>query len=58
MSDPASSVWDNVYGFDMSCIKEQALTEPLVDTCDPKQVMSESAEILVRVLILRNRLLA
>jgi len=23
--------WDNVYGFDFSCIKELALTEPLVD---------------------------
>lgn len=23
--------WDNVYGFDMSCIKEVALKEPLVD---------------------------
>lgn len=38
--------WDNVYGFDMSCIKNMALTEPLVDTCDPKQVMSDSYPIL------------
>merc|ERR1712166_1064588 len=38
--------WDNVYGFDMSVIKEMALVEPLVDVCDPKQVMSNSCNIL------------
>jgi protein arginine N-methyltransferase 1 len=38
--------WDNVYGFDMSCIKEQALIEPLVDCCDYAQVMSNTAQIL------------
>lgn len=32
--------WDNVYGFDMSCIKHVALTEPLVDSVDPEQVMT------------------
>ncbi|CCA78036.1 probable HMT1-hnRNP arginine N-methyltransferase [Serendipita indica DSM 11827] len=30
--------WDNVYGFDYSCIKEVALREPLVDTVDMKAV--------------------
>ncbi|KAK8294913.1 hypothetical protein V6Z12_D05G030800 [Gossypium hirsutum] len=25
-------LWSNVYGFDMSCIKKQAMMEPLVDT--------------------------
>ena len=30
--------WDNVYGFDMSCIKDVAITEPLVDVVEPKQV--------------------
>ena len=30
--------WDNVYGFDMSCIRKQAISEPLVDVVDPKQV--------------------
>jgi len=38
--------WDNVYGFDMSCIKETALLEPLVDVCDAKQVMSDSCQVL------------
>lgn len=32
--------WDNVYGLNMSCIKSVALTEPLVDTVDPEQVMT------------------
>lgn len=32
--------WDNVYGVNMSCIKNLALTEPLVDTVDPEQVMT------------------
>lgn len=32
--------WDNVYGLNMSCIKNVALTEPLVDTVDPDQVMT------------------
>ena len=27
------AVWDNVYGFNMSCIKKQAMTEPLVASC-------------------------
>ena len=29
--------WDNVYGFDMRCIKRLAMQEPLVDTVDPDQ---------------------
>uniref|UniRef100_A0A5K3EWX8 type I protein arginine methyltransferase n=1 Tax=Mesocestoides corti TaxID=53468 RepID=A0A5K3EWX8_MESCO len=32
--------WDNVYGFDMSCIRKVALTEPLVDVVDPNQVVT------------------
>lgn len=38
--------WDDVYGFNMSCIKEQALVEPLVDTCDKEQIISDSKKIL------------
>ncbi|KAG8915287.1 type I protein arginine N-methyltransferase Rmt1 [Tulasnella sp. 408] len=33
--------WDNVYGFDYSCIKEVALREPLVDTVDLKAVVTQ-----------------
>eukprot|EP00112_Aurelia_sp_Birch-Aquarium-sp1_P022793 Seg6546.1 transcript_id=Seg6546.1/GoldUCD/mRNA.D3Y31 product="Protein arginine N-methyltransferase 1" protein_id=Seg6546.1/GoldUCD/D3Y31 len=32
--------WDNVYGFDMSAIRNVAISEPLVDVVDPKQVVS------------------
>lgn len=36
------SVWNNVYGFDMSCIKKQAMVEPLVDTVDQNQIVTNS----------------
>ena len=32
--------WENVYGFDMSCIGKMAITEPLVDSVDPKQLVT------------------
>jgi len=34
--------WDSVYGFDMSCIRDVAVREPLVDVVDPKQVVTNS----------------
>ena len=34
--------WDNVYGFDMSCIRQVAMTEPLVDVVEAKQVITNS----------------
>ncbi|KAG1663192.1 Protein arginine N-methyltransferase 1 [Nymphon striatum] len=34
--------WDNVYGFNMSCIRKVAISEPLVDVVDPKQVVTNS----------------
>merc|ERR1719309_172338 len=34
--------WENVYGFDMSCIKDVAISEPLVDVVDSKQIVSNS----------------
>lgn len=39
--------WENVYGFDMSCIKEVAIKEPLVDVVDPKQLVSTACLIKV-----------
>lgn len=33
--------WDDVYGFDYSCIKEIALREPLVDTVELKSVVTD-----------------
>ncbi|KAL6756287.1 protein arginine N-methyltransferase [Haematococcus lacustris] len=38
--------WDNVYGFDFSCIKSLAMTEPLVDCVDPNQMATNTAQIL------------
>merc|ERR1711953_91787 len=32
--------WDDVYGFDMSCIRSVALQEPLVDVVDKNQVVT------------------
>ena len=37
--------WDNVYGFDMSSIKERALIEPLVDNVDPEQICTSSCQM-------------
>ena len=41
-------VWDNVYGFDYSCIKDIALREPLVDTVELKAVVTDPCLIKVR----------
>lgn len=38
--------WDNVYGFDMRCIKEIALLEPLVDTVEDGAVVTDVCPIL------------
>jgi len=40
-------VWDDVYGFDYSCIKEIALREPLVDTVDLKAVVTNPCKLAV-----------
>ncbi|XP_061299476.1 protein arginine N-methyltransferase 1, partial [Pezoporus flaviventris] len=37
--------WENVYGFDMSCIKDVAIREPLVDVVDPKQLVTNACLI-------------
>jgi protein arginine N-methyltransferase 1 len=37
--------WDNVYGFDYSCIKDIALREPLVDTVEMKAVVTDPCPI-------------
>jgi len=38
--------WDNVYGFSMKSVKEEALSEPLVDVVPAKQVISDTYCIL------------
>lgn len=43
-------VWENVYGFDFSCIRDIALREPLVDVVDLKAVVTDPFQIKVRLL--------
>lgn len=38
--------WDNVYGFDMSCMKDIVLTEALVDTVEENSVMTNSCKLI------------
>eukprot|EP00180_Rhodochaete_pulchella_P000643 Plantae.Rhodophyta-Rhodochaete_pulchella.ctg14760.p1 GENE.Plantae.Rhodophyta-Rhodochaete_pulchella.ctg14760~~Plantae.Rhodophyta-Rhodochaete_pulchella.ctg14760.p1 ORF type:complete len:147 (-),score=23.13 Plantae.Rhodophyta-Rhodochaete_pulchella.ctg14760:210-623(-) len=38
--------WENVYGFDMSVIRNIALTEPLVDVVERDQVITNAVPIL------------
>merc|ERR1711976_1470 len=36
--------WDNVYGFDMSCIRRMAMAEPLVDGVDAEQIVTSTCQ--------------
>jgi len=38
--------WDNVYGFDMSCIRKVAMREPLVDVVEPHMVITNAVPVL------------
>lgn len=38
--------WDNVYGFKMSCLKEDAMKEPLVDIVHSQSIITDSQPIL------------
>ena len=40
-----NTVWDNVYGFDYSPLKDTALTEPLVDTVEMKACVTDPARV-------------
>lgn len=39
-------VWDNVYGFDYTPLKETALSEPLVDTVEMKAVVTDPTKVI------------
>jgi len=43
--DDKINFWDNVYGFNMSCIKKMAIQEPLVDVVEANQVMTGPCRI-------------
>jgi hypothetical protein len=36
-----STGWSNVYGYNMSCLKNYVMREPLVDTVDKRQVCTD-----------------
>lgn len=40
------SVWDNVYGFDYSPMKDVALTEPLVDTVEIRALVTDPCAVI------------
>lgn len=42
----ACIVWDNVYGFDYTPLKDTALSEPLVDIVDMKTVVTDPTPVL------------
>ena len=39
------TVWDNVYGFDFTPLKDTALTEPLVDTVELKACVTDPSRV-------------
>ena len=39
------NTWNNVYGFNMNCIKEAAIAEPLIDNCTEDYLISSSCKI-------------
>jgi len=38
--------WDNVYNYNMSCVKQLVIDEPLVDVVDPTKVCTMCAPVL------------
>ena len=44
--DEKISYWDNVYGFDMSCIKDTAMLEPLVDEVNGQAIVSSIDKVI------------
>lgn len=43
--------WDNVYGFDMSCIRKLAVKEPLVDTVEGDAIVTNAWKFSVSSLL-------
>ena len=39
--------WDNVYGFNMQAMKDNAISEPLVDVVDGKNIVTDVEPILI-----------
>ena len=39
--------WDDVYGFNMSCMKKAVIPEAVVDILDPKTLISDACSVKV-----------
>lgn len=39
--------WDDVYGFNMSCMKKAVIPEAVVDVLDPKTLISDACSVKV-----------
>lgn len=48
------AVWNNVYGFNMSCIRKQAIAEPLVDTVEQNQIVTNCQMLKVGTSLLTS----
>jgi len=44
--DEKINFWENVYGFDMSCIRRLAYQEPLIDVVEPQAVVTNTAKVV------------
>lgn len=44
----SSSGWSNVYGYNMGCLKNYVMREPLVDTVDKRQISTDHFALKVR----------
>ena len=40
--------WSNVYGYNMSCLKNYVMREPLVDTVDRRQICTDHFPLQVK----------
>lgn len=44
--------WDDVYGFNMSCMKKAVIPEAVVEVLDPKTLISDPCSIKVGILLI------
>lgn len=44
--------WDDVYGFNMSCMKKAVIPEAVVDILDPKTLISDAFSIKVGTVLI------
>lgn len=40
--------WSNVYGYNMGCLKNYVMREPLVDTVDKRQICTDHFPLKVK----------